>query len=78
MCALVWNRTSISCASNRRHHQIGFESIIVAGCVCPATGIVIYLIVKERARPSPGSLWVTGESNLRRSGKNRVLRLQSL
>ena len=29
--APVWNRTSISCASGRRHHQIGFESKIVAG-----------------------------------------------
>ena len=29
--APVWNRTSISCSSGRRHHQIGFESIIVAG-----------------------------------------------
>jgi hypothetical protein len=31
--ALVWNRTSISCASDRRHHQIGFESNVVAGVV---------------------------------------------
>ena len=31
--APVWNRTSISCASGRRHHQIGYESIIVAGVV---------------------------------------------
>ena len=31
MRAPVWNRTSISCSSGRRHHQIGFESKIVAG-----------------------------------------------
>jgi hypothetical protein len=54
----------------REHHR--------GRVICPATGIVNYLIVKERARPSPGSLWATEESNLRRSGKNRVLRLQSL
>jgi hypothetical protein len=57
--APVWNRTSISCASGRRHHQIGFESKIVAGdhqgsmVSCPATGIVNYLIVKDHPRPSP-------------------------
>src|SRR4051812_5780553 len=57
--APVWNRTSISCASGRRHHQIGFESKIVAGdhqkamVACPATGIVNYLIVKDHPRPSP-------------------------
>ena len=59
MCALVWNRTSISCASNRRHHQIGFESKVWPGPEelvfgrCPATGIVDYLIVKDHPRPSP-------------------------
>ena len=59
MSAPVWNRTSISCASGRRHHQIGFESKIVAGdhqrsvVCCPATGIVNYLIVKDHPRPSP-------------------------
>src|SRR5215471_16172384 len=31
--ALVWNRTSISCASGRRHHQIGYKGIVVAGVV---------------------------------------------
>ena len=31
--ALVWNRTSIPCASGRRHHQIGYEDIVVAGVV---------------------------------------------
>ena len=56
MRAPVWNRTSISCASGRRHHQIGFESKIVAGDrrgPCPATGIVDYLVVKDHPRPSP-------------------------
>jgi hypothetical protein len=67
--APVWNRTSISCASGRRHHQIGFESKIVAAerprASCPATGIVDYLIVKDHSRPSPrwlprliGMLWI--------------------
>jgi hypothetical protein len=57
--APVRNRTSISCSSGRRHHQIGFESKIVAGDHeghCPATGIVDYLIVKDHPRPSPGLL----------------------
>src|SRR5215467_13992808 len=31
--ALVWNRTSVSCASGRRHHQIGYKGIVVAGVV---------------------------------------------
>jgi hypothetical protein len=31
--ALVWNRTSVSCSSNRRHHQIGYQGIVVAGVV---------------------------------------------
>jgi hypothetical protein len=36
--ALVWNRTSTSWASARRHHQIGYK------------GIVVYSIVRERVR----------------------------
>jgi hypothetical protein len=31
--ALVWNRTSTSWASARRHHQIGYKGIVVAGVV---------------------------------------------
>ena len=31
--ALVWNRTSVSCASGRRHHQIGYDDNFVAGVV---------------------------------------------
>ena len=33
MSALVWNRTSTSWTSARRHHQIGYEGIVVAGVV---------------------------------------------
>ena len=33
LCALVWNRTSTSWTSARRHHQIGYEGIVVAGVV---------------------------------------------
>jgi hypothetical protein len=31
--ALVWNRTSISRSSAGRHHQIGYEGVLVAGVV---------------------------------------------
>ena len=40
-CAPVWNRTSISWASARRHRQIGFRGVVVAGVV-PGHGIVDY------------------------------------
>src|SRR3954453_14750826 len=33
MSALVWNRTSSSWFSARRHHQIGYKGIVVAGVV---------------------------------------------
>jgi hypothetical protein len=75
MGALVWNRTSISCASGRRHHQIGYEGIVVAGW-CPATGIVDYSVVRERVRCATHPRG-SGESNPVRSVKSRVLRRQS-
>jgi hypothetical protein len=30
-CALVWDRTSTSWSSARRHHQIGYEGVVAAG-----------------------------------------------
>jgi hypothetical protein len=47
--ALVWNRTSVSCSSGRRHHQIGYKGKLWPGC-CPATGIVDYSVVKDLLR----------------------------
>ena len=73
--APVWNRTSISCSSGRRHHQIGFESKIAAGdqrgVSCPATGIVDYLIVKDHPQPSPEWLprFIEASESCRHSGR---------
>jgi hypothetical protein len=47
--ALVWNRTSVSCSSGRRHHQIGYKGKLWPGW-CPATGIVDYSVVKDLLR----------------------------
>ena len=61
MRALVWNRTSISCVSNRRHHQIGFESIIVAGSL-PGHGHRL-LFDCQRTRPAVAGI-VVGHGGL--------------
>jgi hypothetical protein len=47
--ALVWNRTSTSWASARRHHQIGYEGIVVAGVV-PGHEHRRYSVVREHTR----------------------------
>ena len=62
-CALVWNRTSVSCSSGRRHHQIGYKGMMWPGW-SPATGIVDYSVVKELLRCAMKTSFGDEDSNL--------------
>jgi hypothetical protein len=66
--ALVWNRTSVSCSSGRRHHQIGYKGMLWPGW-SPATGIVDYSVVRELLRCAMKNSFGDEGSNLDLQGQ---------